>query len=297
MKLITELVNEQIEFLSEEKDGKKLLYVQGPYISVDTPNRNNRVYPKGMMEPIVENYINSKIKEKTAYGEWGHPQGPKINEDRISHRITDLKWDGKNVIGKAVVLDEGMGKIMRSIMETGGRFGMSTRGLGSVKPNDKGLQEVQSDFKLVTVDAVTDPSGVGCWVNGILEDVDWVYDATRNTFMENKVEEIVEEIKKDPNPKEITARKIQLFEMYLKGLAAKVNEEDRNQMLIYRKKHSLGVHKTIVNHDGSGQRYDIGHLVARKQMKKAKGLGFKSSPTTSKGARRFNESRSSSKTK
>src|SRR5262245_3345019 len=125
MKLISDLT-EDIQFITEDRDGKKFLYVEGPYISVNTPNRNNRIYSKAVMEPVVENYLRDKVNQKTAYGEWGHPQGPKINEERISHRITSLKWDGDAVVGRAVVLDEGHGKIMRNIIETGGRFGMST---------------------------------------------------------------------------------------------------------------------------------------------------------------------------
>ncbi len=219
MKLISE-VTEALEFLHEEKDGKKHLYVSGPYISVNTPNRNNRIYSKGIMEPVVEGYIKDKIDNRTAYGEFGHPQGPKINEERISHRIVGMKWDGDSVIGKAVVLDEGHGKIMKNIIETGGRFGMSTRGLGSVKANDKGLQEVQSDFKLVTVDAVTDPSGAGCWVNGIMEGMEWVYDATKGTYMENKIEQLADTMKK-LTTKELNERKMVLFRHYLAGVSKK----------------------------------------------------------------------------
>jgi len=219
MKLITD-ITEEIEFLIEDKDGKKHFYVQGPYISVNTPNRNNRIYSKTIMEPVVEGFIKDKVGQKTAYGEWGHPQGPKINEERISHRITDLKWDGNNVIGKAVVLDEGHGKLMRNIMETGGRFGMSTRGLGSVKPNDKGLQEVQSDFKLVTVDAVTDPSGVNCWVNGIMEGVDWVYDAARGSYMESKVEDLRKTMKKF-SKRELLEKKANIFKYFLNEISRK----------------------------------------------------------------------------
>jgi hypothetical protein len=221
MKLITEVNFNDLKMFEEGAEGsKKHLYVEGPYISVNIPNRNKRIYSKGIMEPVVESFINEKVKNNTAYGEWGHPSTPKINEERLSHRIVSLKWDGNNVIGKAVVFEEGMGKLMRSIIESGGRLGMSTRGLGSVKANDSGLQEVQNDFKLVTVDAVTDPSGVGCFVNGVLESVDWVFDATKGTWMEAKVEEFVEKTQK-LSPHELEEKQLFLWKYYLEGLARK----------------------------------------------------------------------------
>jgi hypothetical protein len=215
MKLITELV-EDVKFLTEEKDGKKHLYVEGPYISVNTPNRNNRIYSKQMMEPIVENYL-QKVKRGHAFGEFGHPQGPKVNEERISHRLVSMNWKDNHVIGKAVVLDEGLGKIMRSIIESGGQLGMSTRGLGSVKDNGKGLQEVQNDFKLVTVDCVVEPSGLDCWVNGIMEGVDWVFDATKGTYMESKVEQLQKNLKTYTR-QELEERALRAFQYYLDGI-------------------------------------------------------------------------------
>ncbi len=223
LKLITEVTMDAWTPLVEEVNGRKNLYVEGPYISVNTPNRNNRIYSKSMMEPIVENYIQEKVSKGSAFGEFGHPNGPKINEERLSHRITSLKWDGNSVIGKAVVLDESnLGKIMKNIIETGGRLGMSTRGMGSVVTNSTGLQEVQKDFKLVTVDAVTDPSGAGCWVNGIMEGVEWVYDATRNTFMENRIEQMVETVK-NMSREEREERMQRLFEHYLAGISKAKN--------------------------------------------------------------------------
>lgn len=217
MKLITELCHD-ISYALEEKEGRKQLYVTGPYISVDTPNRNNRIYPKSMMEPIVESFLRDKVRGGCAYGEFGHPNGPKINEDRISHRIVSLDWDNKNVVGKALVQDEGPGKLLRNIIETGGRVGMSTRGLGSVKPNSAGLQEVQSDFKLVTVDAVTDPSGAGCWVNGIMENAEWVYDAVKGTWMESRVEPLRDNMRK-MSQRQLEENYLRLFKYYLSPLS------------------------------------------------------------------------------
>lgn len=215
-RLITELI-EDVQFIVEEKDGKKHLYVEGPYISVNAPNRNNRIYSKELMTPVVETFL-QKVKSGSAFGEFGHPQGPKINEERISHRIVDLNWKDNHVLGKSVVLDEGPGKMMKSIIETGGKLGMSTRGLGSVKPNDKGLQEVQNDFKLVTVDAVVEPSGLDCWVNGMMEGVEWTYDAAKGTFMENKIEQLQKTMKK-LTVRELNEKRLNVFKYVLSGLS------------------------------------------------------------------------------
>ena len=226
MKLITEVTND-LEYLTEEKDGRKHLYVSGPYISVDTPNRNNRVYSRALMEPIVESFLKDKVNNGSAFGEFGHPaNGPKINEEKISHRITSLQWDKNHVIGKALILDEGAsGKLMKNIIETGGKLGMSTRGLGSVKPNDKGLQDVQHDFKLITVDSVVEPSGAGCWVNGIMEGVEWVFDATKGTFMEKHIEQLAETVKK-MSKREREEKMLGLFSHYINGIQQEAWSDD-----------------------------------------------------------------------
>jgi hypothetical protein len=217
MKLITEFTETLQVFSEANASGKKNLYVEGPYISVDVGNKNGRIYPRNIMQPVVESYIKDKIQAGTAYGEWGHPNGPKINEERISHRITNFRWDGNAVVGKA--LDEGMGKIMRSIIESGGRVGMSTRGMGSVKANAQGLQEVQDDFKLVTVDAVTDPSGAGCYVNGILESREFFYDSVKDAWTEQQIEDLQKEIKKKFTAREINENKLALFEFIISNVA------------------------------------------------------------------------------
>lgn len=225
MKLITEAIHE-LEYLIEESPntGRKLLYVEGPYISVDTPNRNNRIYSRSIMEPVVEGYINDRVKSGTAFGEFGHPaSGPKINEDKISHRITSLKWQGNHVVGRALVLDEGPGKLMKNIIETGGKLGMSTRGLGSVKANESGLQEVQNDFRLITVDCVVEPSGAGCWVNGIMEGVEWVFDAAKGTYMEHQVEPLRDEMRK-MSRKELEENYYTLFQYYLDGVNRRLSK-------------------------------------------------------------------------
>lgn len=219
MKLISEL-SEDIQYLFEvnKETNTKFLYLDGVYGIADSENRNKRIYPKNIMEPVVESYIKDKITTGTAYGELGHPTGPKLNEERFSHRITNLKWDSNKVVGRAVVLPEGLGKVLMGMVESGGRIGMSTRGLGSVKENSKGINEVQNDFKLVTVDAVTDPSGPGCWVDGIMEGVEWVYDASKKTYMENRIDDLRTNMKK-MTLNEINDKKFKLFQYYLENLS------------------------------------------------------------------------------
>jgi len=217
LKIITE-ITEELQYLVEEgSSGKKHLYVEGPYISCETGNRNGRIYRKPIMEPVVESFIKEKVSTGSAYGEFGHPEGPGLNNERISHRITSLKWDGNNVVGKAVVIPEGLGKIMEGIIDTGGRLGMSTRGLGSVKAGEGGLQEVQNDFRLLTVDAVTDPSGAGCWVNGMLEDKQFAIDAATGTIFEAIAEDFVKGVKK-LSVKQIQENYLLIFEHFIRNL-------------------------------------------------------------------------------
>lgn len=216
MFLISE-INEDIKYVAEEKEGKKHFYLEGPNIVVEQKNRNGRMYLKHIVEPVVESFINDKIKTGTAYGELGHPEGPKLNEERFSHRITNFRWDGNNVIGKSVIIEEGRGKLILGMIETGGKIGMSTRGLGSVVEKN-GVNEVQNDFKLITVDAVTDPSGPGCWVNGIMEGVSYFYDATSGTLMESRIDDLHKKMKKMTN-KELQEKKLKLFEYYISGLS------------------------------------------------------------------------------
>lgn len=224
MKLITELTQDISYKAINEENGKRKLYIEGVFAQSEIVNRNNRVYPKSVMEAAMNKYIGEKVQNRTAYGELGHPQGPKINEDRISHLIESLEWNGNNVVGKARILDTNMGRIVEGIMDGGGRVGVSTRGLGSVKPNSRGIMEVQNDFRIATAaDIVTDPSGPNCMVNGIMEGVEWVFDATRGTFMEHKIEQMADTIKKF-SKQELNEKKLALFEYYLANVAKKLTK-------------------------------------------------------------------------
>lgn len=194
LKLIKELV-EDVSFISEsdEKTGKKNLFIEGIFLQADLKNKNGRVYPMSVMENEVNRYIQSKVNNNTAYGELGHPAGPTINPDRISHRIVSLKREGNNFIGKAQISSTPMGDIARGLIEDGGKLGVSSRGLGSIREKN-GIMEVQSDFHLATAgDIVIDPSAPDAFVNGIMENVDWIFDEKYGW----KALEIAEQIKKE----------------------------------------------------------------------------------------------------
>lgn len=173
MKLIIERI-EHPEFVFESaNDGKKYCYIEGVFLQSEIKNRNGRLYPKGVMETAVDEYM-PMIHNRDAYGELGHPEGPKINEHLISHLIEKLEWHGNNVNGRAKIIPVGRGAIAQGIIEAGGRLGVSSRGLGSLKSNN-GAMHVQGDFKLATAaDIVTNPSAPDAFVNGIMEGAEWV---------------------------------------------------------------------------------------------------------------------------
>lgn len=221
MKLIrevAELVETQI--LEEESTGKKNLFITGPFAVCEEKNKNGRIYPRGVMEEAVEKYVNEKVMPKMAWGELGHPVGPKINETLVSHLIESVTWDGNKVMGRAkVTLGTPNGKTLAGLIESGGAVGVSTRALGAVKENSKGLMEVQSGLKFATLaDAVLDPSAPGAFVNGIMENVNWFWDASKGTWMEEHIDDMRKEIKK-LSRSEILEKKLSLFEEFLKGLS------------------------------------------------------------------------------
>lgn len=209
MKLITEL-HEEVSYVTEaDTNGQKSLYIEGIFLQADIKNRNGRIYPMGIMEAEVNRYVADKVKNDTAYGELGHPAGPTINPDRISHRIVSLQREGSNFIGKAKVSSTPMGNIVRGLIEDGGKLGTSSRGMGSLRERS-GVMEVQSDFHLATAgDVVVDPSAPSAWLNGIMENVEWIYDE-RNGW---KALEIAEEIKAEihENYKKLTENDLLLL--------------------------------------------------------------------------------------
>jgi len=192
MKLITEHTNE-IEYLSEGK-GKEQ-YIKGIFMQSDIKNQNGRVYPHAVLQKEVKNFNAKYVNEGRALGELGHPMGPVINLDRVSHVIKELVEDGTNFIGKAKVMDTPNGKIVKNFISEGVKLGVSSRGMGSLKANKKtGVNEVQKDFVLSTVDIVADPSAPDAFVNGIMEGKEWVWE---NGVIQSKtVEEYKSEIER-----------------------------------------------------------------------------------------------------
>ena len=175
MKLITEQI-EDVKVLTEEKDGKKLLYIEGVFLQSELTNRNGRMYPFEVLSREVERYNEEYVKTKRALGELGHPDGPTINLDRVSHRITDLRAEGNNFMGKAQILDTPMGKIAKSLLGEGVQLGVSSRGMGSIEKRED-VAIVRDDFMLTTAaDIVADPSAPDAFVNGIMEGKEWVWD-------------------------------------------------------------------------------------------------------------------------
>lgn len=176
MKLITEQVNDVRVVISEGVEGKKNLYITGPFIQTETKNGNGRMYKKHIMEREVQRYTSNYIEKNRAMGELGHPEGPSINLDRVAIKITELKQDGNDFIGKAMVLETPMGQTARKLLEGGVQLGVSTRGMGSLK-DVNGIMEVQDDFYLATAaDIVADPSAPNAFVNGIMEGIEWYWD-------------------------------------------------------------------------------------------------------------------------
>ena len=191
MKLITETI-EDVRLLTEEKDGKKLLYIEGVFLQSELKNRNGRMYPFSVLEREVKRYNEEYVQSKRALGELGHPDGPTINLDRVSHRITSLKAEGNNFIGKAQILDTPMGNIAKNLLGEGVQLGVSSRGMGSIQKVED-CNVVADDFMLTTAaDIVADPSAPDAFVNGIMEGKEWVY--AGGAIHEQKIEEIKKRI-------------------------------------------------------------------------------------------------------
>ena len=176
MKLFTEL-NEEVDFLVEKNEkGEKSHYIKGIFMQAEQKNRNGRLYPINVLETEVNRYNENYVQKKRAFGELGHPEGPNINLDRVSHMITDLRKEGTNFVGKAKIMDTPYGKIVKSLIDEGANLGVSSRGMGSLKPN-RDTQIVQDDFHLATAaDIVADPSAPNAFVEGIMEGKEWVWD-------------------------------------------------------------------------------------------------------------------------
>ena len=210
MKLITEQI-EDVKILTEEKDGKKLLYIEGVFLQSELTNRNGRRYPFEVLNREVERYNEEYVKTKRALGELGHPDGPTINLDRVSHRITDLRAEGNNFMGKAQILDTPMGKIAKSLLGEGVQLGVSSRGMGSIEKQE-GVSIVRDDFMLTTAaDIVADPSAPDAFVNGIMEGKEWVW--ANGILKEAKVDKYQRYI--NESRRDLEERTLRVFEDFL----------------------------------------------------------------------------------
>ena len=176
MKLIAEYTDHKLGYsIQEGKNGKKNTFLEGIFMQAENKNKNGRIYTREILTQAVDKFVNEQVITGRAVGELNHPESPAINLDKVSHRITELKWDGNNVIGKALILDTPMGQIVKGLVEGGVQLGVSSRGMGSLDFKN-GANYVRDDFMLNTIDIVQDPSAPNAFVNGIMEGVNWEMD-------------------------------------------------------------------------------------------------------------------------
>jgi len=216
MKLIREEI-EQVEVIVEQRNGKKNLYIEGVFLQTEMPNRNNRVYSSQLMEREVKRYTETFIDKGRALGELGHPDGPTVNLDRVSHKIVSLQREGNNWIGKAKILSTPMGKIAESLLNEGVRLGVSSRGVGTLSATREGYKMVNDDFMLATAaDIVADPSAPDAFVNGIMEGKEWVWDG--GILREKLAERTYKKINTLVDNRRLEENKLNLFQDFLANL-------------------------------------------------------------------------------
>ena len=215
MKLITEHLDNKLEYLTEANGkGEKSATIQGIFMQAEGKNRNGRIYPKAILEKAVAKYSAEQVSKGRAVGELNHPEGPTVNLDKVSHRITELTWDGNNVMGKALILNTPMGQIVKGLMEGGVQLGVSSRGMGSLVQKN-GTMYVKDDFMLSTIDIVQDPSAPSAFVNGVMEGVDWVWN--NGILCSEEIEKIETEIKRTP-ARHLPEAEIRAFKHFLSKL-------------------------------------------------------------------------------
>ena len=216
MKLITEEI-EQVEFIVENRNGKKSLYIEGVFLQGNIKNRNGRMYPMETLRKEVARYTENHIQSGRALGELGHPDGPTVNLDRVSHKIVSLKESGSNYVGKAKILGTPMGKIAQSLLGEGVKLGVSSRGVGSLKQTREGYSVVGEDFMLATAaDIVADPSAPDAFVSGIMEGKDWVWD--NGILREKFAEKTYKQINTLVTQKKLDEQKLDIFNNFLSNL-------------------------------------------------------------------------------
>tara|TARA_B100000029_G_scaffold331792_1_gene324060 strand:- start:775 stop:1425 length:651 start_codon:yes stop_codon:yes gene_type:complete len=216
MKLIREEI-ETVDFIVEEKNGKKSMFIEGIFLQGDLQNRNGRMYPMSVLRKEVSRYSENHVQKGRALGELGHPEGPTVNLDRVSHKIVSLKESGTNFIGKAKILDTPMGKIAKSLIGEGVKLGVSSRGIGSLKATREGVSVVGDDFMLSTAaDIVADPSAPDAFVEGIMEGKEWVWDG--GILRERAAAKAYREINTLVDQKQLDESKLNVFNEFLNSL-------------------------------------------------------------------------------
>ncbi len=216
MKLIREEI-EQVEIIVEQRNGKKNLYIEGVFLQGNIANRNKRMYDAGLLEREVKRYNENFVNKGRALGELGHPDGPSINLDRVSHKIVSLQREGDNFIGKAKILSTPMGKIAESLLNDGVKLGVSSRGVGTLSPTREGYSMVNDDFSLATAaDIVADPSAPDAFVDGIMEGKEWVCDG--GILRERLAEKTYKKINTLVDQNKLEENKLNLFQNFLSNL-------------------------------------------------------------------------------
>ncbi len=216
MKLIREEI-ESVKFITEGKGGKKSLFIEGIFLQGNIKNRNGRMYPMDTLRKEVERYNESNITTGRALGELGHPDGPTVNLDRVSHKIVSLRESGSNCIGKAKILNTPMGKIASNLIEEGVKLGVSSRGIGSLKPTKEGFNVVGEDFMLATAaDIVADPSAPDAFVEGIMEGKEWVWEGS--VLREKFASDAQRRINTLVDQKRLEENKLNLFNEFINSL-------------------------------------------------------------------------------
>ena len=213
MKLITEHFD-NLQYITEDKDGMTNTFIEGVFMQAEKKNRNGRIYPKQTLFGAVEKYINEQVNQGRAVGELDHPEGPQINLDRVSHKITALKFDGDDVVGRAQVLNTPTGKIVEGLIQGGVKLGVSSRGMGTVDNKNVNVM-VNDDYTLATVDIVQDPSAQGAFVNGIMEGVEWIWD--NGILKAQQLEKYETEIR-EASSKELASVQEKVFKDFLSKL-------------------------------------------------------------------------------
>ena len=215
MKLISEYVSQPFDVLVEKNEkGEKNFVIEGVFMQANKKNRNGRVYDKTILEAAVGKYVSEQVSQGRAVGELNHPEGPTVNLDKVSHKITKLEFSGNDVMGKASILNTPMGNIVSGLLEGGVKLGVSSRGMGTLE-NRGGVMYVKNDYMLASVDIVQDPSAPSAFVNGVMEGVDWVWN--NGILCSEEIEKIETEIKRTP-ARHLPEAEIRAFKNFLSKL-------------------------------------------------------------------------------